>query len=132
MKTNIDRRTFVAKLNKASVALACLGMGVVSVSGVSPRSGGSLLREEKIDAVAGELYLEKFPEERSVELLVKKIWDKSLEDLETTSQEAIEDVLCNTIRRDFREEQVLSLAGWLVSRSEARFFAIQSILIKGI
>jgi hypothetical protein len=71
-------------------------------------------------------YLENFPEERDLRLLRDSLSLK----LENTTDVsfASDPTILSQIRRDFAEAHTLSLAGWRLSRTEARVLVLVSLL----
>ena len=129
MKLDIDRRMFLLRLSKASAGLVCLSSAVVPVWGADASSSTSHLREERIDAFAGEIYLKMFPEERDLNLLTQGIWKADARTVETFGSDRIRNLLSHAIKSDYRKGDVVNLNGWRMSRSESRFFALQALLV---
>ena len=117
MNPTFDRRRVL------SLLVACVGGAVVGFTtlGREPRESERLLqlldglRPDGRSRDLGRMYLEKHPELKDVERLVRSIGTP------TTPDGAW---LRDKIAREFRDGATLFLGGWLVSETEARLCAL--------
>ena len=120
--------------------LVLSGMGLLAVSGTlyfgirgyknrktvlsRPESLALFCNEDSLVSM-GKQYLELYPQEQDVSLLI------SLIDCGQYSQEhTLRRQLQDNIRRDFEFNQTLILDGWVVSRTEARQCALFTLMQK--
>ncbi len=80
----------------------------------------ALILDQASAAIIGEAYLAQHNEERSADLLSRKI----RESLGAKTGEIDQQALLNQIRVDFERTDIINLHGWLLSRTEARLCAL--------
>jgi hypothetical protein len=91
-----------------------------------------LFRQPGSAAFLGRLYLQKQPEERSGTALRDLIWRECTEQeqwVARTGQQALQQVLSARQTRDFASGQTVLLDGWVVSRTEARLYALAALSV---
>ena len=74
-------------------------------------------------AVIGNAYLDLFVDERSPGALIDAIRDSGISDAEAFDRQ----LLLSRIRMDFEVGNVVSLHGWILSRTEARLCAVFAV-----
>lgn len=125
-----SRRSFIEKL-----ALAAASLGITCALGRSAtadtNAGESPLLDARFDASLGEDYLAAYPDEAEISALAREIFGVDASEAEALSQAELQARLADSIRRDFAEGKVFKFRGWRLSRSECRFFAIQTLLRDG-
>jgi hypothetical protein len=83
----------------------------------------SLVSHRISAAVIGEVYLARFDDERSPEVLLNRISKSLPADLQFVDDK----VLVSRIQSDFDEGNFVKLHGWFLSRTEARLCALYAI-----
>ena len=79
-----------------------------------------LISQRNSAALIGEAYLTQFDDERSADILLRKIRESLLADTQCID----EHTLLGRIRVDFERGDIVNLHGWLLSRTEARLCAL--------
>ncbi len=127
MNTIQSRREFVKIMGRALLALNA-GLLIGSSTLRASDSVTSRLKNIKIKRRAGEIYLEQYPEENDFDDLVYKIFKEDMQSMERSSEKKITDRLCEAIRLDFENGNVINLMRWRLSRTEGRYFAMQTLI----
>jgi hypothetical protein len=76
----------------------------------------------------GQAYLNAHPQYRRCDLLIADI-QRALEKLEAaiSSTAPISEALQRLVRAEYAGDQVVSVSGWIVSRTEARLYALAAL-----
>lgn len=74
----------------------------------------------------GLRYIDQHPDERNIHLLVCLLEESGVR-FTSASQTAQHASLVATIRREFNRGETIAIAGWILSRSEARNFALETL-----
>lgn len=77
-------------------------------------------------AVVGRAYLEDRPEERDPQSVARLVLE-GLQIVPQSSGRALRRALESRIRMDFDERKVVSVAGWVLSQTEARLAALAAL-----
>jgi hypothetical protein len=119
----INRRSFLMLAPAAALAGASLlgFAGCLRKSIINDQSPA----DDELARIVDE-YLEKFPEERGLRLLRESLSLKS--ETTTNFSFARDATILGQIQRDFAEGHTLSLAGWMLSRTEVRVLVLVSLL----
>lgn len=120
---SINRRSFLILAPAAAVAGVLLPL---------PSYLSKTFASDEAESAGGELaevvdeYLKNFPQERDVHFLSERLTLK----LENATDKSFlsEPTIIVRIQQDFEEGRVVSLAGWILSRTEARVLALVSLL----
>jgi hypothetical protein len=136
-RTGIDRRRrrFVVSLTKVAGGLGCVV--VLGRCAGRPGEGTAVLQVAERLTVPGDArlvggaYLEQVPEEhdrdRLVDLLLQSL---RMEEAPPSSGQLAERVLA-AVRRDFEEDRIVRIQGWMLSLTEARLCALVAISAEG-
>ena len=73
----------------------------------------------------GLAYLEEVPSERDVQNLSELVFSEIK--WETLLRSDIREVIRRQVRRDFRNDNLVRIRGWLLSRTEARLCALSAL-----
>ena len=118
---SVTRRTFLG------LARALGGISLLGWPGY-PRRTFASADTEPADGDLAEVvaaYLDKFPRERDVHVLRESLGLDSANNADA-SVPAEPGVLLR-IQQDFAEERILSVGGWILSRTELRVLALRSL-----
>ena len=117
---SINRRSFLILAPVIAFAGALPGCLYQKFQTYKVQSGG----DELVQIV--DEYLKNFPQERDVRFLRESL---GLE-LDTTADQAFlsEPTILVRIEQDFAEGQTVSVAGWILSKTEVRVLALSSLL----
>jgi hypothetical protein len=102
----------------------------VSVPSAAERLAGLLTNQDSAKAVGGA-YLARVPEEASASLLVDRIaagLPAGRQTVREAGEEDLRQLLATQIRSDFEEEQDVVVRGWVLSRTEARLYALTTLV----
>jgi hypothetical protein len=120
----ISRRTFLI----LAPAAAAAGASLLSVSGSLRNSFAANEAGYHGDELVAmvEEYLRNFPEERDIAKLYEILGVQS----DTTGDRSFASAptVLRRIEQDFAEERTVSLAGWILSRTESRVLALLTLL----
>ncbi len=75
----------------------------------------------------GEQYLEQYPGEKDVSLLVEQIFGSDHGMGPWTAEREIMDWITERIQKDFAEEKIRELQGWICSATELRLCALMAL-----
>jgi hypothetical protein len=117
---SINRRSFLILAPVIAFAGALSGCLYQKFQTYEAQSGGDELAQ-----IVDE-YLKNFPQERDVRFLCERL---GLE-LDTSADKAFlsEPTILVRIEQDFAEGQTVSVAGWILSKTEVRVLALSSLL----
>ena len=90
-----------------------------------------ILEHKKSAEIVGLAYLRGVPAEASEETLTERIrsdLSRSEDELCGTDFESLRKLLRLRTRRDFEEGRTVRLEGWIMSRTEARLFALATLV----
>lgn len=90
----------------------------------------ALLRNQHSARLVGLAYLRLAPEETNREVLcIKLLRALTLTDrtLRTADIAGLRRRVSSVVRRDFQQEQIVELDGWIISRTEARLCALAAL-----
>lgn len=121
---SINRRSFLI----LAPAVAVAGVSLLPL----PSYLSKIFASDEAESAGGELaevvdeYLKNFPQERDVHFLSEHLALK----LENTTAKFYlsEPTIILRIQQDFEEGRVVSLAGWILSKTEARVLVLVSLL----
>lgn len=123
----IHRRAFLA-----SLAAMGGGAGVLLVlRSVEKGKDNVVLQLDQVLTVkrsarwVGLAYLEEVPSERDVQNLSELVFSEIK--WETLLRSDIREVIRRQVRRDFRNDNLVRIRGWLLSRTEARLCALSAL-----
>lgn len=122
---NLSRRAFLARTAMAGAVLAAPLVGVLHVTGA--RSGPvhlvSELHGSRSARRLGRIYLDGVPSEASVDTVVTNLCG-----MVDRHGDACLVRVRDLIARDFHTGDVVTIDGWLISRTEARLFALSALV----
>jgi hypothetical protein len=94
----------------------------------------ALFHHQPSARVIGNTYLQQFPQEANIRVLLKHIvadfsggFSHSDDRLSSAADRELMGSLQRRIRRDFSEEKVVKLQGWILSATEARLCALAAL-----
>ena len=109
-----------------SVGWAALGW-LPAKRGSAPRPALlALLSDPESGAVVGRAFLAGFPAERARVRLERELW-RNLEVSAHTPARRLRAQLSRAVKRDFATGNVVVVAGWTLSRTEARLAALAAL-----
>jgi hypothetical protein len=96
---------------------------------VEPRIVSAVSKKEadkKIHQAIGHEYLKKFPEENDPTILNSLIFDWP--DEAFNSQKEVHKFILEKVKKDFQEDRIVEIRGWILSRTETRLCALAALL----
>lgn len=125
--TTRTRREFL-KLLRAIPLIGSLGALHCSAADSNRASAvklTGLFEQLQSAAAVGAKYVEAFPHERDLNLLLRELLIRRVDfDPSTASQSEVNRVMREQHRMDMRERRTVRLQGWLLSLTEARLCAL--------
>lgn len=82
-------------------------------------------------AVVGRAYLAKTPHEANAKVLMRMLQQDDAQlraTLRGGNDKVLRALLARRVRRDFRDARVVHVRGWVLSRTEARVYALGALL----
>lgn len=86
-----------------------------------------ILTDARSAAVVGRAYLQAYPEERSLPVLVETLCEEHPLALRSGTGPALRRSVTDAVRRDFERRDVVRVQGWVLSRTEARVAAVSAL-----
>jgi uncharacterized membrane protein len=80
--------------------------------------------------VIGQEYLKKFPKEKDPEILNSLIFDRP--DEAYNSKNDLHRFILEKVKKDFQEDRIVKIRGWILSRTESRLCALAGLLNKDL
>lgn len=118
----------LALLPKTSQAARAAERVVTSPQSFAP---GSLLKHPKSATLVGEAFLNKYPQERDAEKLLRNLFKgrpfPQYREGSVAQRKQLES-LAEEIRTDFKAARVVEVDGWILSVTEARLCAVIALL----
>ena len=88
-----------------------------------------LLSHQESARFVGRTYLDRYPHEADVEVLVRQVAavEGGIDYIDRAGERALRSLLQERIRRDFADEKIVTLEGWMLSVTEARLCALAAL-----
>jgi hypothetical protein len=118
-------------ITRRSFLVLARAIGGVSLLGWHGYPRRSLATAAAAEPAAGELativaeYLENYPRERDVRVLRESLGLDAVNAADPST--ASEPTVLPRIQQDFAEERTVSVAGWILSRTELRVLALRAL-----
>ncbi|MCB1930023.1 MAG: hypothetical protein KDH17_18570 [Rhodocyclaceae bacterium] len=122
---DISRRRFHALAGSSLLLLALRAVGASETAASLP-SWLSVVDRQAVAAI-GEAYLAAHPEERDRAELLRRIEREFVARRRAAGAEPAVSALSALVRDEFRDGRVVIVDGWMLSRSEARIYALAAL-----
>jgi hypothetical protein len=102
----------------------------ISTPSVAQRLAG-LFGDRSSASIVGRAYLDTAPEHASVARLVDDVvagLPAGRDTVRDAKQDELRDLLAARIRADFEEDRIVDVDGWILSPTEARLFALATLV----
>ena len=131
MSEKIVRREFLKGLSGLALSRGALpGFAGAALAGCGesplPNALAMIYSDPGAAVIVGRVYLEQFPEEANVEILVAQIVGNQRSRLRKLAmdQPALLRALAELHAADFKEDRLVTVDRWVLSRTEARLCAL--------
>ncbi len=124
-RLKFSRRDFIISLLSAMAATTTLhGCGSAPDGGQIRQRLSLTIGDQAAAKHFGQVYLEEHPSETDIELLLKRIGG----DMNLNDPELLAERLDQQVRNEYRRGESVMVNGWVLSRTEARLYALVTLL----
>ncbi len=132
-KLSLSRRDFILSLLSGIAAAATLqGCGSPADTGQIAQRISQTIGDTAAAKRFGAAYLRDHPDDTGIEILLERIDEKLIPEfgqgMDLDDPQLLAQHLDKQIRNEYRHSEVVQVEGWILSRTEARLYALIALL----
>ncbi len=134
-RLKLSRRQFIISLASGLAATITLqGCGSPVDRSVIAQRLARTIGDQTAAKRFGVAYLRAYPDEAGIELLVELIDDSVVgeygQGMSLTDSQLLAEHLNKQVRDEYRRGEAIQVDGWILSRTEARLYALSALLLE--